>query len=97
MSEKVIAFLGFTTEATHDMPPSQEIIELLEETLKRARSGQIQTIALAWYDPDSQSTGTYVGQPEVGYMPMLGALEILKFMIMREMPDGVVVDCGDAG
>lgn len=56
--------------------PSQYLVEFLEEHLDRARSGELQGLAVATHYHDGSAGWSVVGR--VGGLGMIGAIELCK-------------------
>lgn len=70
--------------------PNEELVELLEELLEKARSGEILGIAGAAAYPSPVGTIMPVGSFRSGWsssVAMAGALENVKYRILRSLND----------
>ena len=63
--------------------PNASVIEALEEALERARSGEIQGVAIAQLHADRLASYAIAGI--IGGYSLLGALEMLKSVIVRHI------------
>ena len=63
-------------------PPDQDVIDYLEHLLERARSGEIQTIAVAIGKKAYYTTNGWAGMGKAN-MSIVGEVEALKIDIMR--------------
>lgn len=66
-------------------PRGRSVIELLEETLERARNGEISAIAIASVYPDG--TGDWAWSELPGRLLMLGSVARMHFALARECED----------
>lgn len=62
--------------------PSQAAIEVLEDALERARSGDIQAIVLAACDKDSQSLYWIAGH--IGSYSLIGAAQVAVTELIQQ-------------
>ena len=71
---QVVSLNGKT--ALQAKEPSQYLVDFLEEHLERARSGELQGLAVATHYHDGGAGWSVVGR--VGGVGMIGALELCK-------------------
>lgn len=64
--------------------PQSDVIEALEWLLERARSGEVQTVAVAFMDKDSLASWRVQGL--VGGYSFLGAVDMLHHALREMMP-----------
>lgn len=61
--------------------PNPALVELLEEYLARAKSGELRSVAIAGHLSGSRTSSGFGGE---NYANLLGGMEILKARILRQ-------------
>jgi hypothetical protein len=89
MEDAVSKIIGLHGDATtKGREPIPAVVEVLEQLLERARTGDLRQLAFVYVDGTGRPTDGYVpGAPPEELIPIIGGLELCKATLLSQMVD----------